>query len=76
MKCPRCGNKIQVIPPPESQAREVAWYRQHGRFPERIKYDGRGQLYVIGDQSWNMNHPSELIEGEMRAAGVYTEESL
>ena len=50
--------------------REVEWYRRHGRYPERIRRDLSGTAYVIGDWSWNRNHPnkSEVIEYRMKAA--------
>lgn len=33
--------------------RQVAWYRQHGRYRERITVDRDGVSYVIGDWSWH-----------------------
>lgn len=36
---------------------EVDWYRINGRFPSRIKKDAKGNLYVIGDASWNLHRP-------------------
>jgi hypothetical protein len=44
----------------QQQAFEVAWYRVNGRYPERIKTDANGQPFVIGDQSWNQNHPDKV----------------
>jgi len=44
------------------QAAEVKWYRQHGRHPERIRFDSNGDPYVTGD------HPRwwfEVIEPRM-----------
>ena len=41
-------------------AREVAWYRMNGRFPQRIKRDSRGREYVIGDISWNRGIKSNI----------------
>jgi hypothetical protein len=56
--------------------REILWYRQHGKYPERITQSRRREFYVIGDFSWNRNYPdkSEVIEPRMRAAGLYDEE--
>lgn len=51
-----------------NQARaEVEWYRQHGKYPERIVRDDRGHLYVVGDWAWNARHPTkrEQVEGRM-----------
>lgn len=52
------------------QAAEVRWYRKHGKYPDhRIKreYRGQGQEYVVGDWSWNRNHPDhpETVEPMM-----------
>lgn len=57
------------------QAREVIWYRLHGRHPERIRLDSAKRPYVIGDWSWRRLHPTnpELVEDRMRAAGLYYE---
>lgn len=57
------------------QAREVEWYRRHGRHPERIVLDRTGNPFVIGDWSWRRLHAVafELVEDRMRAAGVYRE---
>jgi len=41
---------------------EVEWYRQHGRFPERIVRDSKGIEYVIGDWSWNYTHDNKKRE--------------
>lgn len=42
----------------------VAWYRQHGKYGDRIGTDSGGVKYVIGDWSWNRRHPGrqELID--------------
>lgn len=32
---------------------EVEWYREHGRHPERIIRDSRGDEMVVCDFSWN-----------------------
>jgi hypothetical protein len=46
------------------QEREVAWYRRHGRHPERVVRDGHGREYVIGDWSWERSHGpgAEMVE--------------
>lgn len=43
---------------------EVAWYRKHGKYPERIVRDSEGNEYVIGDESWNdlFPHKPECVE--------------
>ena len=50
------------------QQMEVDWYRQHGRYPERIVMDSHGNEYVIGDWCWHtmMGKPLERIETTMR----------
>jgi hypothetical protein len=48
------------------QAREVVWYRQYGKHPERIIRDGHGREYVIGDHSWNTSHADKLEYFEHR----------
>lgn len=70
MKCPRCGYEP---PDNEVQAEEVAWYRLHGRYSERIRLDGSGRPYVIGDWSWNQHYPHarEEVEDRMHREGVY-----
>lgn len=70
VKCPRCGYKEQPSGNYRAHCRaEVEWYRRHGKYPERIKPDSAGVLYVIGDLSWNMNRPDKLerIESAMSA---------
>lgn len=44
--------------------RQVAWYHAHGKYPERIRFDRDGTAYVIGDWSWNKQHPDcfELVD--------------
>ncbi len=46
--------------------REVAWYRKHGKYIERIvrEFSGQGAEFVVGDWSWSRNHPDkpEIIE--------------
>lgn len=52
------------------QQREVAWYRNNGKYPaERIALCGNGEPYVIGDDGWNngTNQP-EWIERQMERA--------
>jgi hypothetical protein len=51
-----------------NQTKEVEWYRKNGKHPTRIKHDQSGNLYVIGDWSWNKLHPSlyEKIEDRMK----------
>ncbi len=49
------------------QAAEVGWYRLRGKYPHRIKIDGEGHLYVVGDWAWNEKVDSPMaraIEGE------------
>src|SRR5688572_11553947 len=47
-------------------ARELAWYRKHGKYPDnRISQDDYGVEYVIGDFSWNRENPPEFIEKRM-----------
>lgn len=36
---------------------EVEWYRRYGRHADRVRVDGHGVKYVVGDWSWNRNHP-------------------
>lgn len=57
------------------QAREAAWYRRHGRYPERVRLTLSGEPFVIGDWSWNRDYPNrrEVVEPAMRRAGVYRE---
>lgn len=52
------------------QAYEVAWYRAYGRYPERIKLDGSGQPFVVGDQCWNQNNPDKIEYLESRLGSV------
>jgi hypothetical protein len=49
---------------------EIRWYRQNGKYSERIARDGHGQLYLIGDWSWNRNYPekAETVEPLIRLA--------
>ena len=53
------------------QELEVIWYRQYGKYPERIQLDGTGKWYVIGDESWNASRPwkPEIVEPLMKQAG-------
>ena len=46
---------------------ELAWYRQHGQYPQRIARDSHGAEYVIGDGSWNASHDwaKERVEPQM-----------
>lgn len=50
------------------QELEVDWYRRFGNYPaERIRLDGHGRPYVIGDECWNRWHRTmEHIEFEMK----------
>lgn len=43
---------------------EVEWYRKYGKHPERIVKDSSGQLYVIGDFSWNRPNTNKKEEFE------------
>ena len=41
----------------EQMTYEVEWYREHGKYPDRIKLDSFGREYVEGDIAWNrQNH--------------------
>lgn len=49
-------------------AAQVNWYRRFGRYPARIRYDGHGVQYVIGDWSWKRVYPDfrehiEIVAG-------------
>lgn len=57
------------------QAREVEWYRRYGKYVQRIRRCTAGREYVVGDWSWERNHPDkdEPIEWRMQLAGVYRE---
>jgi hypothetical protein len=54
------------------QAAEVAWYRKHGKHPQRIQrmYGGEGDEYVVGDWSWHRMHSdsTEWIDARMAHA--------
>lgn len=58
----------------EHMLREVVWYQQHGKYRERIRKTNEGELYVVGDWSWNRNHPDkhEEIEPQMESALGYS----
>jgi len=49
---------------------EIRWYRQFGKYPERITKDRSGQQYMVGDWSWNRNYPekAETVEPLLRLA--------
>ncbi|WP_047933268.1 hypothetical protein [Pseudomonas putida] len=49
---------------------ELEWYRQHGKYPERIRRDSPGGDYVIGDEAWHRKFPEkrEPIEALMLKA--------
>lgn len=50
----------------EYAAAEVTWYRKNGRYPmDRIKRDGTGAEYVVGDTAWNRDRWREFIEPDM-----------
>lgn len=51
----------------EIQAKEVDWYKANGLF-NRLRIDSKGNIYVIGDWSWNQMHPyqQEYIENRMK----------
>ncbi len=42
-----------------SRELELNWYLANGKHPERIVLDSSGVPYVIGDVSWNQNHPDK-----------------
>lgn len=53
---------------------ELAWYRKHGKYiRERIVADREGELFVIGDWSWERLHPNkaEYIEDRMNFHKIY-----
>jgi len=54
--------------PEDIQSREVNWYRKNGHYADRISETRNGEIYIIGDQSWNFKNPlrKEYIEGRMR----------
>lgn len=58
---------------PEPRIAELAWYRKHGKYPERITSDSKGLQYVIGDWAWHRKYPrkSEFIEERMRHECIY-----
>lgn len=69
-------NKSPIPYRPDLQAKQVAWYRRHGKFPAaRIVKDKTGAEFVIGDWSWNrMGHvQQEIIEPQMDATLSPTE---
>lgn len=55
-------------------AAEVRWYKQNGKYPERITTDSRGRAFVVGDRDWNRRHRKkmEYIEDEMNANLSFT----
>lgn len=78
--CAACQEKIAArfrdFPKPSHesmQAREVRWYRQFGKYPERISRTASGAEYIIGDLSWNKHHrgKGEAVEALMRCAKLY-----
>jgi len=38
---------------------ELIWYRENGRYPDRIATAASGEEYVIGDESWNSRHENK-----------------
>ncbi len=48
-------------------AAQVKWYREHGKYPDRICFDNSGIKYVAGDFSWNHGNPAtrEVIEPQL-----------
>lgn len=48
---------------------ELLWYKKHGLYPDRIRYDSDGIKYVEGDFSWNLKIENkdrrEFIENKM-----------
>lgn len=56
---------------------EVAWYREHGKYPERIGRTNDGREFVIGDWSWNLLNPTrqEVIEQQMESSRFANSES-
>lgn len=52
-------------------SRQVAWYQRYGKYPQhRIRRERDGNLYVVGDFSWNRANPAfqEIIEPPMNKA--------
>lgn len=49
------------------QSLEIEWYRRNGKYSERVKRTKSGDLFVIGDYSWNSARPQkpEYIEKRM-----------
>ena len=37
----------------------VDWYRKNGKYPERIRTDGDGVEYIVGDWSWERMNPDK-----------------
>lgn len=48
----------------EQQAAEVEWYLKRGRYRHRIRIDGLGQEFVIGDLGWNSDFNPKKDERE------------
>ena len=68
--CPTCKGTGLVIAATDIQRREVGWYHRFGKYPnERIRKDGNGNEYVIGDWSWSRNYPDkdETIEIRLKS---------
>lgn len=42
------------------QTEETNFYRQFGKYPNRIRVDQFGKEYVIGDVTWNRNNPTKF----------------
>ncbi len=42
------------------QKLEVDWYKNNGKYLDRIKKDALGREYVVGDFSWEMNFSDRL----------------
>lgn len=65
--------KCSILPPYDKpgsyQAAEVRWYRRYGINSSRIKVDGSGHPYVIGDRDWNKRSANkEYVEDAMKAS--------
>ena len=55
--------------------KEIEWYRENGSYLSRIAFDSTGNVYLIGDWSWNRivgADRQEFVEEKMKKAGFYT----
>jgi hypothetical protein len=49
--------------------KELEWYKEHGKYKDRIHARHKDSEYVIGDFSWNKKNPErpEYIEVYMKS---------